>query len=124
MNEQRFAVTDQAWQRPEPHLPGKASDAGATVQDNRLYPEAVFRRVRTGSPERDLPSVFGSWNSRFRRFRRWATAGMSKSLFNAMSGDPVHGYALVDGIIVQVHQKATGTIREHRLRPSGVRAAG
>ena len=79
MNEQRFVVTDQVWQRLEPHLPGKASDAGATAKDNRLFLEAVFWRVRTGSPWRDLPPVFGNWNSQFRRFRRWAKAGGSRS---------------------------------------------
>ena len=55
MNEQRFVVTDPVWQRLEPHLPGKASDVGATAKDNRMFLEAVFWRVRTGSPWRDLP---------------------------------------------------------------------
>ena len=27
MNEQRFVVSDVLWQRLEPHLPGKVSDA-------------------------------------------------------------------------------------------------
>jgi len=123
MNEQRFVVTDPLWQRLEPHLPGKASDAGATAKDNRLFLEAVFWRVRTGSPWRDLPPAFGNWNSQFRRFRRWAAAGVFERLFNAMSGDPDLEYALIDGTIVQVHQKATGAKGGLKLRPSGVRAA-
>ncbi len=53
MNEQRFVVSDILWQRLEPHLPGKVSDAGATAKDNRMFLEAVFWRVRTGSPWRD-----------------------------------------------------------------------
>jgi len=53
MNEHRFVVSDVLWQRLEPHLPGKVSDAGATAKDNRLFLEAVFWRVRTGSPWRD-----------------------------------------------------------------------
>ena len=85
MNEQRFVVSDVLWQRLEPHLPGKVSDAGATAKDNRLFLEAVFWRVRTGSPWRDLPPAFGNWNSQFRRFRRWAQSGVFESLFNAMS---------------------------------------
>jgi transposase len=32
--------------------------------------EAVLWIVRTGSPWRDLPEVFGPWNSVFRRFSR------------------------------------------------------
>jgi transposase len=123
MNEQRFVVTDRVWQRLEPHLRGKASDAGATAKDNRLFLEAVFWRVRTGSPWRDLPPALGNWNSQFRRFRRWAKAGVFESLFHAMSGDPDLEYALIDGTIVQVHQKATGAKGGLGLRPSGARAA-
>jgi hypothetical protein len=36
MNEQRFVVTDHVWQRLEPRLPGKASDAGATAKDSKV----------------------------------------------------------------------------------------
>jgi len=95
MNEQRFVVTDCVWQRLEPHLPGKASDAGTTAKDNRLFLEAVFWRVRTGSPWRDLPPAFGNWNSQFRRFRRWAKARIFENLFNAMSGDTDLEHALI-----------------------------
>ena len=88
MNEQRFVVSDILWQRLEPHLPGKVSDAGATAKDNRLFLEAVFWRVRTGSPWRDLPPAFGHWNSQFRRFRRWAKSGVFEGLFKAVSEYP------------------------------------
>ena len=46
MNEQRFVVSDILWQRLEPHLPGKVSDAGVTAKDNRMFLEAIFWRVR------------------------------------------------------------------------------
>lgn len=60
MNEQRLVVSDLLWQRLEPHLPGKVSDAGATAKDNRLFLEAVFWRARTGSPWRDLRLAIGT----------------------------------------------------------------
>ena len=123
MNEQRFVVSDILWQRLGPHLPGEVSDAGATAKDNRMFLEAVFWRVRTGSPWRDLPPAFGHWNSQFRRFRRWARAGVFERLFTAMSGDPDLEYALIDGTIVQVHQKAPGAKGELNIRPFGARAA-
>lgn len=123
MNDQRFVVTDSFWKRLEVHLPGKASDAGATAKNNRLFLEAVFWRVRTGSPWRDLPPTFGNWNSQFRRFRRWAQTGVFESLFNAMSDDPDLEYALIDGTIVQAHQKASGAKGGLRLRPSDARVA-
>lgn len=88
MDEQRFLVTDRVSRRIEAHLPEKTSDAGATAKDNRLFLEAVFWRVRTGSPWRDLAPAFGNWNTQFRRFRRWAERGIFESLFNAMKDDP------------------------------------
>ena len=123
MDEQRFVVSDLLWKRLEPHLPGKASDCGVTAKDNRLFLEAVFWRVRTGSPWRDLPPAFGNWNSQFRRFRRWARSGVFESLFKAVSEDVDLEYALIDGTIVQVHQKATGSKGELGLRQLGAHAA-
>jgi transposase len=123
MIEQRFVVTDEAWFRLEPLLPGKATDKGAAARNNRLFLEAVLWRVRTGSPWRDLPEAFGNWNSTFRRFRRWADAGVFESLFNAMSDVPDLEYALIDGTIVSVHQKASGARGGLKIRPSGGRAA-
>ena len=123
MNEERFVVSDMLWRRLEPHLPGKISDAGATAKDNRLFLEAVLWRVRTGSPWRDLPPAFGRWNSPFRQFRRQAKAGIFESLFKDMSNDPDLEYALIDGTIVQVHQKATGAKGGPSIKPLGARAA-
>ena len=109
MNEQRFVVSDVLWQRLKSHLPGKVSDAGATAKDNRLFLEAVLWRVRTGSPWRDLPPAFGHWNSQFRRFRRWAKSGVFEGLFKAVSEYPDSKNTLIDGTIVGLHQKATGS---------------
>lgn len=122
MNEARFVISDAIWARLSPHLPGKSSDRGVTAKDNRLFLEAVFWRVRTGSPWRDLPEGFGNWNSQFRRFRRWAEAGVFEYLFNVLSDDPDLEYALIDGTIVSVHQKATGAKGGLKIRPSGVLA--
>ena len=123
MDATRFMVSDAAWTRIEPHLAGRQGDRGATGKDNRLFLEAVLWRVRTGLPWRDLPAEFGNWNSVFRRFRRWARAGVFDRLFKDVRGIPDFEYALIDGTIVQAHQKASGAKGGLNLRPSGVRAA-
>ena len=63
MDEQRFVVSDRVWNRLEPFLSAKGADSGMTARDNRLFLEAVFWPVRTGSPWRDLPPGFGNWNN-------------------------------------------------------------
>ncbi len=67
---------------------------------------------------------FENWNSEFRRFRRWVKAGVFEIHFKALSNDLGLEYALIDGTIVQIHQKATGAKGGLRLRSSGARAAG
>ena len=122
MDEDRLAISDELWERMWLLLPGKAGDPGATGRDNRRFMEAVLWRVRTGSPWRDLPKDFGNWNSVFKRFRRWAKAGVFESLFNAINGEPDLEYAMIDGTIVQVHQKASGAKGGLNIKPSGALA--
>ena len=123
MNQDRFVVSDVVWDRIAPHLPGKVTDCGVTAADNRLFVESVLWRVRTGSPWRDLPEAFGNWNSAFRRFRRWAERGVFERLFEELSDQPDFEYAMIDGTIVSVHQKASGAKGGLKIRPSGAREA-
>ena len=123
MKVERLAITDQVWDKVSPHLPGKVTDCGVTATDNRLFLEAVLWRVRTGSPWRDLPVTFGNWNSVFQRFRRWAKKGVFERLFEVLSQEPDFEYALIDGTIVSVHQKASGARGGLKIRPSADRAA-
>ena len=110
----RFVVSDAAWEKVAPLLPGKASDPGATARDNRLFLEAVLWRVRTGA--------FGKWNSVFQRFRRWAKGGVFERVFACLSGEPDFEYALVDGTIVTAHHKASGARGGPGTRRSAARA--
>ena len=119
----RWVLKDEQWERVAPLLPGKAGDPGRTGSDNRLFLEAVLWMVRTGAPWRDLPEAFGCWNSVFRRFRRWAQAGLFERLFQILSGEPDFEYALIDGTIIRVHQHGTGAKGGLVLRRLDARAA-
>jgi transposase len=49
-----------------------------------------------GSPWRDLPPMFGNWNSVFARFRYWVKAGVFKRMFEAVSDEVICGDVTLD----------------------------
>jgi putative transposase len=67
----RLVLSDAAWPGMVPLIIGRPDQKGSTGRDNRMFVEGVLWIVLTGSPWRDLPEVFGEWNSVFRRFGRW-----------------------------------------------------
>ena len=82
----RFDLSDFEWGLIQPLLPNKPRGV-ARVDDRRVL-NGIFWVLRTGSPWRDLPEVFGEWNSVFRRFSRWSDKGVWRRIFEAMSDDP------------------------------------
>ena len=119
----RLVLSEGQWQRIEGLCAGKAGDPGVTGSDNRMFVEGVLWIARTGSPWRDLPPVFGAWNSVFTRFNRWSRGGVWRRLFAALSDDSDFEYAIIDSTIVRAHQHAAGAKGGLKIRPSAGRVA-
>ena len=119
----RRTLSDAQRHRIEALAPGKAGDRGATARDNRLFVDAVLWIARTGSPWRDLPPELGAWNSTWRRFDRWARAGVWERLLAALAEDPDFECVIIDATIVRAHQHAAGGKGGLKPRPSAARAA-
>ena len=98
------------------HIIGDERTRASSGRDNRMFVEAVLWVVRTGSPWRDLPDAFGSWNSAFRRFSRWSSKGIWHRLFAAMSDYGDFEYLIIDSTIVRAHQHASGAKRGLKIR--------
>ena len=120
---ERVVLTDAQWALIEHHCLGKATDPGRSGRDNRLFMEVVLWIIRTGSPWRDLPALFGNRSTAFRRFSDWRNADVFKRIFDALSGDPDMEYAMVDATIVKVHRHSQGAKGRHKARPQAVRKA-
>lgn len=56
-------------------LLGKAGKPDRTGEDNKQFFDAVHQVACVGSPWRDLPPAFGSWNIVFKRRGRWHSTG-------------------------------------------------
>jgi transposase len=121
--EVRLVLSDAQWRRIEVQCAGKTCDPGVTGRDNRMFVEGVLWIARTGSPWRDLPAVFGEWNSVFQRFSRWSRGGVWHRIFAALSDDPDFEYAIIDSTIVRAHQHAAGAKGGLKIRRSAARAA-
>jgi transposase len=119
----RLVLQDEQWARIEPLCVGKESDPGGRGENNRLFVEGVLWIARTGSPWRDLPVAFGSWNSVWRRFDRWSQSGVWQRIFAALADDPDFEYLIIDSTIVRAHQHAAGAKGGLKIRPLAARAA-
>ena len=113
----RLILSDGQWERISAHIIGDERTRGSSGRDNRMFVEAVLWIVRTGAPWRDLPEIFGAWNSVFRRFSRWSRKRVWYHIFAAMADDPDFEYLILDSTIVRAHQHAAGAKRGLRIRP-------
>ncbi|WP_390697667.1 transposase [Gemmata massiliana] len=82
--------------------PGPKSKAG-----NRRFVDRVLWIARTGSPWRDQPDRFGNGNSVWRRFRRWAEAGVWGTVLELVR-DPDASTLVLDSTVVRAHLAAAG----------------
>jgi transposase len=119
----RLVLSDAQWSRMSDLIIGRPDQCGSTGRDNRMFIEGVLWIVRTGAPWRDLPEIFGNWNSVFRRFSRWSEKGVWDRIFTALADDPDFEYLIIDSTIVRVHQHASGAKGGLAIRPSAARAA-
>jgi len=119
----RLVLSDEQWERISGLIIGRPDQCGSTGRDNRMFVEGVLWIVRTGSPWRDLPEVFGGWNSVFRCFRRWSRKSVWQRMFAAMSDDPDFEYLIIDSTIVRAHQHASGAKGGLAIRRSDARVA-
>lgn len=114
----RLILRNDQWERIETQLPGKTGDPGRTGVDNRLFVEGVLWIDRTGSPWRDLPTLFGNWNSVYQRFNRWSKKGVWNRLKEFVSDDSDFEELLIDSSIIRVHQHAAGAKKKEGQQAS------
>ncbi len=101
----RLMLTDELWSK----LRAIMQQQGIYDKPNlRMMVEGMLYRMRVGCPWRDLPSVFGFWNSVYKKFNRWSSKDKLVSIFKALIQDPDLEWEFIDGSIVKAHQHSAG----------------
>ncbi|MET7577971.1 IS5 family transposase [Micrococcus luteus] len=109
-------LSDAQWELIAPMLPTRTGRQGRPFADARTMGEAIIYRYRCGIPWRDLPEVYGPWQTVWTWHRRMAEEGtwdtVLATLTAAADAEGLIDWSVaVDSTIARVHQHATNTTR-------------
>jgi transposase len=116
----RFDLTDAQWGRLEPLLPTPSKPGRPSRWTRRQLIDGIRWRVRVGSPWRDVPDCYGSWQAVYALFRRWQRAGIWARIVTGLQARAdaaglITWDVSVDSTITRAHQHAAGA----RTDPDG-----
>ncbi|WP_168564979.1 IS5 family transposase [Crateriforma spongiae] len=113
----RHRLTDREFNAIRYLLPRqRTGKKGRPWVDHGSVIDGIFWILKTGSPWRDLPEVFGKWQTVYARFRRWNLEGLWDRVYNAMLKrldklDKIDRTLwCVDGSVIRAHRCAAGMI--------------
>ena len=102
----RGDLTDEQWERIYPYLP--VGRKGRPFNNVRDTVNGILRILQTGSPWRDLPPVYGNWNTIYKCFARWEQTGVSESIFKILSEDAHMQDVSIDSSCCKAHRHSAG----------------
>jgi transposase len=117
-----FWLSDEAWERIEPHLP--KNQPGARRVDDRRVISGIIHMLKCGGRWVDCPSEYGPATTIYNRWNRWSRRGLWRRMFTALSAQgALDELAMLDSTYVKAHRSAHGGKGGRRRRPSASRAA-
>ncbi|MFI5819443.1 IS5 family transposase [Streptomyces rishiriensis] len=111
----RHELTDQEWELLAPLIPRAAT--GRPRAEDRQVVNGMVYKIRTGISWRDLPERYGSWQTVYTRFRRYAldgvfTRALRQIQARADAAGDIDWLVQIDSTIVRAHQHAAATGRK------------
>jgi transposase len=109
-------LSDEQWVLIEDLLPVRTGKQGRPFADARAMVEGIIYRYRCGLTWRDVPAVFGKWQTIWTWHRRLAREGtwdvVLRRLLAAADADGQIDWAVsVDSTIARAHQHSTNITR-------------
>ncbi|MTD59094.1 IS5 family transposase [Amycolatopsis sp. RM579] len=109
----RADLTDAQWAVLEALLPVGQKPGRPPKWSKRQLIDGIRWRVRVGSPWRDIPPVYGCWQTVYGLFRRWQRAGVWALIVAGLQAQAdaaglITWEVSVDSTISRAHQHAAG----------------
>ena len=126
------SLSGAQWALIEDLLPVRTGKRGRPFRDARQMMEGIIYRYRCGIAWRDVPEVFGPWQTIWTWHRRMSKDGTWDAVLASLLGTAERAGIIdwsvsVDSTIARAHQHATNVTRDTggwvELQESGRRAA-
>jgi transposase len=109
----RADLTDAQWAVLAPLLPVGRKPGRPPKWSKRQLIDGIRWRTRAGCPWRDVPPVYGPWQTVYGLFRRWQRAGTWQAILTALQARAdADGLIVwdvsVDSTVTRAHQHAAG----------------
>ena len=108
----RGDLTEAEWRVLKGLLPIEPENhgRGRPPEQNRSIINGILWRLRCGAPARDVPLKYGSWNTIYRRFRRWSEAGVWETVAVTLAEIMADsGHYSIDSTTVRAQVSGLGT---------------
>lgn len=117
----RADLTDAQWAVLQPLLPTGKKPGRPSQWTKRQLINGIRWRVRAGTPWRDVPPAYGSWQAVYGLFRRWQRAGVWAAILarlqaRADAAGLITWDVSVDSTIARAHQHAAGARKKGMRR--------
>lgn len=123
MRSNLFWLSDEQWQRIEPHLPKDVR--GKERVDDRRVISGILHILKSGCRWCDCPPEYGPPTTIYNRFVRWAERGVWERLFRELAARGRSGETqMIDATHIKAHRSASGAKGGSRTRRLDARAAG
>ncbi len=107
MSRKLFWLSDEQWERIEPHLPSDVR--GVERVDDRRVISGILHVLRSGCRWCDCPQAYGPPTTIYNRFVRWARRGVWENLFRELAGGGrAANTQMIDSTHVKAHRSAAG----------------
>jgi transposase len=109
-------LSDAQWSLIADLLPARTGKQGRPFRDARQVVEGIIYRYRCGIAWRDVPEVFGPWQTIWTWHRRMSAEGtwdvvLARLLAAAEAAGDIDWAVAVDSTITRAHQHATNIAR-------------